>query len=241
MATNQFFRNNDYVLEQRLLDDLTEEMIKIFGIDVYYLPRNTGAVDEIFTEAPNSSFDRAIELEMYINTYEGFQGQGDLLSKFGLNVEDKLTLSVSRRRFFDEIGNPLSFLRPREGDLVYFPFTKGVFEIKFVEHEATFYQTGSLQYFELQLEKFSYNSETFSTGIPEIDSVYLTYSTTDENYLYLTQDGNNLITEDGYDIVKQDYILSEIDPSSQNDEFQIQSDTFTDFTIHDPFSEGGRY
>jgi hypothetical protein len=256
MATNFFFRNIDYSPEQNLLSDLTVEMIKIFGIDVYYIIRNMGNIDELFTEAAGSSFTHAIPIEMYINTYEGFQGQGDILSKFGLNVADKLVLSVARTRFQEDIGNDLraisafddeySLIRPREGDLVYFPLSNGIFEIKFVEHEKAFYQTGSLQYFELELEKFNYNSELFATGIPQIDAIYNKYSMTDAGYLFGTEDNRNyLITEDSNDLVQESYsilnVMSAADPSSQNQEFQILSDTFTDFTVEDPFSESGVY
>jgi hypothetical protein len=219
------------------MQNLADEMIKIFGIDCYYLPRNTNYIDPLFTEAPSSKFDVAIPLEMYINTYEGFQGEGDLLSKFGLNVADKLILSVSRRRFAEDIGSIYSLIRPREGDLVYFPFTNGIFEIKFVEHEASFYQTGSLQYFELQLEKFNYNSEQFNTGIANIDSIQQNYSVADSNFWYITEDGWDLITENNYDLVNETFILDKIDLGSQNEEFELLANTFVDFTVTNPFGD----
>lgn len=216
-------------------------MIKIFGIDVYYIIRNTGNLDKLFDEAAGSSFNIAIPMEMYINTYEGFRGEGDLLSKFGLNVADKLVLSVSRERFAEDIGAPYSLIRPNEGDLVYFPLSNGVFEIKFVEHEAAFYQTGALQFYELQLEKFSYNSETFNTGIPEIDNIQINYSNADDNYYLLTENGYNLVTEDNYNIELESFVPDLIDPTAQNEELQTLSNTFIDFSITDPFSENGRY
>jgi hypothetical protein len=238
MATNFFFRNTDYSPEQNLMQDLADEMIKIHGIDVYYLPRNTNYIDPLFVEAASSSFEIAIPIEMYINNYEGFQGEGDLLTKFGLSIADKLVLSVSRRRFAEDIGSPQSLIRPREGDIVYFPFTKGIFEIKFVEHEAAFYQTGALQYFELQLEKFSYNSERFSTGIPAIDSIQQNYSLGDDNFEYLTENSYNLITEDNYNLINEIYALSDLDPTNQNEEFENLADAFIDFSVTNPFSEG---
>jgi len=241
VATNFFFRNIDYTPEQNLLSNLTTEMIKIFGIDVYYIIRNTGNLDKLFDEAAGSSFNIAIPMEMYINTYEGFRGEGDLLSKFGLNVADKLVLSVSRERFAEDIGAPYSLIRPNEGDLVYFPLSNGVFEIKFVEHEAAFYQTGALQFYELQLEKFSYNSETFNTGIPEIDNIQINYSNADDNYYLLTENGYNLVTEDNYNIELESFVPDLIDPTAQNEELQTLSNTFIDFSITDPFSENGRY
>lgn len=235
MPTSFFFRNSDYNPEQNLLQNLADEMIQIFGIDCYYLPRTTNYIDKLFDEAPTSSFNVAIPLEMYINDYEGFQGEGDLLSKFGLNVADKLTLSVSRRRFAQDIGSIYNLIRPQEGDLVYFPFTTGIFEIKFVEHERSFYQTGSLQYFELQLEKFNYDSEQFNTGIANIDSIQQNYSVADSNFWYLTEASYDLITEAGYDIVNETFVLDEIDPSTQNEEFVALANTFVDWSVTNPF------
>lgn len=241
MATNFFFRNTDYNPEQNLVQDLVTEMIKINGVDVYYIVRDTGAEDKLLTEAASSTFHLAVPIEMYINSYAGFQGEGDLLTKFGLSIADKLVLSVSRERFSEEIGGPLDFVRPREGDLVFFPFTQGIFEIKFVEHEDAFYPVGSLQYFELQLEKYNYNSEIFNTGIPEIDSVMKSYSVAENAFYYLTEDDFDLYylqTEDGYELTQETYDLEAGDSEAQNNEFQVLSDGFIDFSIQDPFSEG---
>jgi len=241
MATNFFFRNTDYNPEQNLVQNLVTEMIKINGIDVYYIVRRTGAEDKLLIEAANSSFHLAVSIEMYINSYSGFQGEGDLLTKFGLSIADKLVLSLSRERFEEEIGTPLQFVRPREGDLVFFPFTKGIFEIKFVEHEDAFYPVGSLQYYELQLEKFNYNSEIFDTGIPEIDSVMNQYSVAENAFFYLTEnpfDEYYLTTEDGYEFTQENYDLEGDDDEAQNTEFQTLADGFIDFSIKDPFSEG---
>jgi hypothetical protein len=241
MATNFFFRNTDYIPEQNLLNNLATEMIKIFGVDVYYIIRTTGTTDPLFTEAASSSFTLAVPIEMYINTYEGFRGEGDLLTKFGLSIADKLVLSVSRERFAEDIGSQYSLIRPNEGDLVYFPLSKGLFEIKFVEHEAAFYQTGALQYYELQLEKFNYNSETFNTGIADIDAVQANYSTSIDNFYILTEDGYHLQTESGYDIELETFALDATNSVNQNQEFQTFANTFVDFSITDPFSEGGKY
>jgi len=243
MPTSFFFKNNTYQNEQRLWQNLADEMIKIFGVDCYYVIRNTNSsnIDKLFDEAPTSSFTTAIPMEMYINTYEGFQGEGDLLTKFGLSIADKLVLSVSRRRFAEDIGSIYGLVRAREGDLVYFPFSNGLFEIKFVEHEASFYQNGSLQYYELQLEKFNYNSEVFNTGIPAIDAVQHNYSTADDNFYYLLETGDHFITQDGYDLVQENDTLDNIDPINQNVEFETLANTFIDFSITNPFSEDGEY
>ena len=237
MATNFFFRNSDYSPEQNLIDDLVQEMIKINGTDVYYILRDTNGVDPLLESAPNSLFNIAVPIEMYINSYSGFQGEGDLLTKFGLSIADKLVLSVSRSRFGEDIGSMYDLIRPREGDLVFFPFTKGIFEIKFVEHEDAFYPVGNLQYYELQLEKFNYNSERFNTGIPEIDSTQTSYSVADDNFAYMTQNGFDLITESGYDLVSEQYSMELPDPASQNKSFDTAALEFIDFSVTNPFSE----
>jgi hypothetical protein len=237
VGTNFFFRGTDYNPEQNLLQDLATEMIQIFGVDVYYVIRTTNYIDPLFTEAPTSRFNIAVPIEMYINSYDGFAGDGDLISKFGLNVADKLTLSISRTRFAEDIGSVYSLIRPQEGDLVYFPLTKGIFEVKFVEHEAAFYQTGALQYFELQLEKFNYDSEIFATGIPAIDSIQTTYSVADYNYTYLTENNYSLYTEANYNIVNELFGLDESSPISENEEFVTLENTFVDFSETNPFGD----
>jgi hypothetical protein len=238
VATNFFFRDSDeFIPEQILLQDLTDEMIQIHGMDVIYILRNTNYIDPLYDEAPTSSFTVAVPIEMYLESYEGFQGDGDVLSKYGLSTADKMNLSISRRRFAQDIGSNYDLIRPREGDLVFFPLTKGVFEIKFVEHEATFYQTGTLQYYQLQLEKFNYNSEIFNTGVAVIDQIQTTYSVADSNFWYLTEDDYDLVTEDGYDLVGEDYVLETIDEITQNEEFETLANTFVDWSIGNPFGD----
>ena len=241
MSTSLFFNLYEVTPEQNLLNDLAEEMIKIHGINVYYIPRKHVNIDALFGEDSASEFDNAILIEMYLKNYLGFGGDGDMMSKFGLMTSDTLTLCVARRRFDEEIGRQFNFVRPQEGDLIYFPFTKGIFEIKFVEHEATFYQTGALQFFELRCEKFNYSDEKINTGIADIDNAQINNSTASDNFRILTEAGNWLITQDGNDIVKEDYARDTTVSGAENDFFQDQSNTFIDFTIADPFSEGGRF
>ena len=210
----------------------------MYGVDVYYVIRTTGDVDPLLEEAPSSSFNTAIQIEMYIDSYEGFQGEGDLLTKFGLSIADKLTLSVSRRRFAEEIGGNYGLERAQEGDLVYFPLSGGIFEIKFVEHETTFYQTGALQFYQLQLEKFNYNSERFNTGIATLDAIQHKYSTADSNFEFISEDGlSYFVSEDGYDFVNENFTLDVIDPINQNEDFVQMANTFVDFSETNPFGE----
>jgi len=130
-------------------------------------------------------------------------------------------------------------IRPNEGDLIYFPFTKGIFEIKFVEHEATFYQTGSLQFYELRCEKFNYSGETIDVGIEDIDNVEKTYSTASDNFYILTEDGFYLTDADGNPLVLAEFDEDNLLIGSENEFFQLTANSFIDFSVTDPFSEGG--
>jgi hypothetical protein len=163
MPTNQFFKNFNSLPQQELLNDLSREVIQINGIDVLYLERIAGNKDDILNEDASSRFTKSREVEMYINTPEGFQGAGDVVSKFGLDVQDELVLIVNKQRFTDEVFNAA----PREGDLIYFPLGKGLYEIKFVEHEKPFYTLGKNTVYEITCELFRYSNEIFD--IPKIE------------------------------------------------------------------------
>lgn len=227
-------------MEQQLIDDLVVESIRIYGHDLYYLPRTLVKVDSVLTEDTISEFNGFYMLEMYIKNVEGFGGQGDFLSKFNLQINDTVTFTVSRRVFSEEVGSYTSQVRPKEGDLIYFPLNKKLFEIKFVEHEAIFYQMGSLQTFDIQCELFVYNNEKLNTGIKEIDDIEKNYSTSMSGYGILSEGGLFLQDEDGYDLVQEKYDINTADPIADNDEIQTESNNILDFTELDPFSETGR-
>lgn len=178
-STNLYFNNFDFTQEQELIENLIIESIKVYGIECYYLPRTLVAKDELFGEDALAKFDFAYPIEMYIKSVDGFQGDGDFLSKFGLEIRDSMVLTVSKRRFEDEIhisdSTPVNeeqgIGRPSEGDLVYFPLNGKIFEVKFVEHEAIFYQMGKLQTYDLSLELFEYSHESIDTGIDVLDNI----------------------------------------------------------------------
>jgi len=169
MATNSFFRPKK--VDQNLIEDLVIESIKIHGYDMLYLPRTLVKEDELFGEDVLSKFTAAVPVEMYIENVDGFEGESDFISKFGLEIRDTVTFSVSKKRFEHEIGTVSStkITRPMEGDIVYFPLTKGMFEIKFVEHEDPFYQSGKRYVYKLNCELFQYSQEDFDTGDTGID------------------------------------------------------------------------
>ena len=167
--------------EQGLAQDLIDEHIKIHGSTVYYLPRTLNNVDNLFHETTTASFTAAVQIEMYMKSYDKFDGlQDDTITQFGLRNNDALTWVVSKRRWQEEFdGNfagQLADDRPAEGDLIYFPLTKGLFEIKYVEHQSDMYQLGDFYSYELRCELFEYSDEEIDTGVDEIDAIELEQS-----------------------------------------------------------------
>ena len=172
MPTNVFF-NQAVESEQNLVEDLVVESLRMYGHNCYYLPRTIVNEDTILGDAANSSFDDAYEVEMYLDGVDGFEGEGDLYAKFGVEVRDSATFTISRRtweRFVSLDANLATGLRPNEGDLIYFPLSKSLFEIKFVEHENPFYQLGKLFVFKMTCDLFEYSGEDFDTSIEALDT-----------------------------------------------------------------------
>ncbi|MAE81593.1 MAG: hypothetical protein CMB80_02565 [Flammeovirgaceae bacterium] len=169
MARNPHFK--DYSGEQNVVEDLSIEIIKSMGRDMVYVPRTLVNKDELFGEDTISKFDDGYQLEMYIASVDGFEGEGDVLSKFGIEIKDRMDLIVSRKRFDETVGIYEEITRPKEGDLIYFPLSKTLFEINFVEHENPFYQLGKLFTYRLSCEVFTYSQEEIDTGYSDIDTV----------------------------------------------------------------------
>jgi len=170
MPTNLYF-SPAVRTEQFLYEDLIIEGLRLYGQETYYIPRTAITTDEILNEE-YSQFESSYMVEMYIANTEGFEGEGNLLSKFGLEIRDQATFVLARRRFDQLVNmdsNKVAFERPREGDLIYLPLSKSLFEIKFVEHEQPFYRLSDLPIYELQCELFEYSAEKFETGINELD------------------------------------------------------------------------
>lgn len=216
MATNFYFNNFSNSMEQNLIEDLIIESIRIHGHDVWYINRSITAKDEILNEDDLSVFDQAYMIEMYIKNVEGFEGEGDFLSKFGLQIRDSITFTVAIRSFNQEVGLHTEDVRPFEGELIYFPLNNKIFKIMHVEHEAIFYQMGQLQTYDLRCELFEYSNERFETGIPEVDNVLADYVTT-------TQDAIDNI--ENYDL------------AADNESIETIGSDFLDFTETNPFGE----
>lgn len=217
MPVNSYFSNYTRPSEQNLIEDLVVESIKMFGIDIYYVTRKYENVDNILNEDDTTTFDSANLVEMYVKSNEGFGGEGDFFSKFDLQMKDQLTMTVSIRSFNQYIlSQKPEILRPREGDIIFFPFNNKFFDITHVEHETVFYQTGKLQVYDLTCELLEFSNERFETGVPQID---------EHSVVFRTDDVDSLTD------------LFAKSPSAKNIFFETEKDTFIDDTEFDPFKE----
>lgn len=238
MATNFFFNNFQSSQEQLLLENLIIESIKIYGQDMYYIPRTLNNYDDVYGADDQSSYDNAYPIEMYIKSVDGFSGDGNFMSKFGIEIRDQVVFSMSQRVFNEEVGTFTSQVRPNEGDIIYFPLNKKPFIIRYVNKFEMFYQLGALQTWEVTCEVFEYSSESFNTGIPEIDNLQKQYSINQYDWAVKTEAGDYLTDEQGNLILLEGASVSDIITNADNDWIQQESDQFVDFSAVDPFSEG---
>ena len=175
MGLNPYFQQGA-VSEQNLVQDLINEQLRMYGVEVYYLPREYGTTTTVIREVIQSSFNNAYPLEAYVDTYDGYEGVGTLLSKFGVQELDDLVLIISKERYEDYISPLIKNIpnielttRPKEGDLIWFPLGDRLFEIKYVEHEKPFYQLQKNYVYELRCELFRYEDEVIDVGVEDID------------------------------------------------------------------------
>jgi len=211
MPTNVYVNNFESSPEKRLLEDLIIESIKFYGQDMHWIPRKSVNEDQIFGEDTLSKFDVTYNIELYIKNIEGFEGEGDFISRFGLEIRDQVTLTMAQRRF-EELGS--GYPRPREGDLIYMPLNKKLFEILHVEHESIFYQVGELPVYDLRCELFRYSSEAIDTGIDDIDK--------------LENEFSNVVTADDETSMPDNAI-------SDNKKIEDEADSILDFDESNPF------
>jgi hypothetical protein len=227
MATNPYFNHLTYNPTQTMMEDLLVESIKMYGMDIIYLPRTLIDVDSIWGEADHEQFNSGVAIEMYLNNVEGFEGNGDLMSKFGLQIRDQATFWVSSRRFQEEFESTdlaynqldgttqLTRIAPREGDLLYMPMNGKLFEIMFVQDEKMFYPQGKRMLYELTCELFERSHEDFNIANTLID---ISGTETDFGGMYPQSN-----TE-----------TSGVDDSN---EFGIGRDNIFDFSEDNPWSE----
>lgn len=280
MATNRYFKQYNYNRERDVLQGLVVESIKTIGFDVKYIPRTIVERDDLYGEAVLSKFESAPTVEMYVKSTEGFEGEGDTITRFGLEIRDAVTFTIARKRWLqirtpkanDEVGynihlessnindmENMSLLqledggisnlysidsdRPREGDLVWWAEPAALFEIKFVEHEAQFYQTGIIHSYDLRCEMFTYSSERFNTGVSEIDSVQTDYSLDVLDWGMLLENGSILLMEDTTPAVQEVHGDTSAtgmwtvrhDMTANNQFFMVNSTPFIDLSESNPF------
>lgn len=216
--------------------------MKIYGFDVFYLPRETANLDEILNEDPLNKYRNAYPLEMYLSNISGFEGEGDLLTKFGVEIRDTATFIVSKRRWEQAVAKKGTTLqldtRPAEGDIIFFPLTKSFFEIRRVETRDPFFQVGKLYVYKLECELMQYSSESIETGIQGIDNLPAEKSLDVGSYEVLLEDGSDMLLEyfTPARLILEDFDITQIDKTSQNENFKAEIDIL-DFSERNPFGE----
>lgn len=222
MATNFYFNNYNATNEQELAEQLVAEALSMYGMDLFYVRRDVINSDQVIVDDRYSIFTKAFPIDMYLRSVDGFGGDGQFLSKFDIEIRDQIVMSVANRTFKNEVtDSDPNLVRPREGDLLYFPLNDRLFEIKYVDKKVLFYQFGALQAFDLTCEVYEYNNEMFNTGFDQIDNI---------GKLYMRDNANT------YPIS-----IDQADPLARNDAIQTEANTIIDFTEKDPFSENGTY
>ena len=252
MPTNVFFERGGTTSEKRLLEDLISENIQIHGHDCYYLPRKLINRDLVLNEDTLSKFNTAYLIEMYFEG-DSFQGEAELMSKFGLEIREDTTFVVSKRRFEELVSDNANLIaagRPNEGDLIYLPLMKSFFEILFVEDQEPFFQLNNLPVYKLRVTRFEYASEKIDTGISELDKLEDSRSMDMLNYKTSLEDGSGSLQMESefgthYFIGEEFSIETQSKDAADNTAFETDAgfdtvstgDDILDFTERNPFGE----
>ena len=258
MAINHFFQGGDGIgntNEKSLYEDLIIEGLKIYGHDVYYLPRTLVNRDLILGEDSLSKFDDSYLIEMYVETTEGLAGEQELINKFGLEIREETTFMLSKRRWMDAVDSYHTMIkegRPNEGDIIYYPLMNKFFEISFVEDQEPFFQLGNLPVYKLRARTWEYSSEKLDTGVTDIDSAEDQYSLDQLAHQFMLEDGtgslqleNDSVNGDANYFINEAYNLQTQSTYAQNLDLDSQagfntedtSDDILDFTERNPFGE----
>jgi len=216
--------------EQNLLENLIIESIKIFGEEVWYIPRTSVKPDIILGEDVLSQFTGIFPIEAFLNNIEGWGGNGELMTKFGIQVQDEATFIISRRRWMESVSlqtdNIILSTRPDEGSLIYFPKTQAFFEITFVDHLNPFYQLNKFYIFSMQCSMFRYSSESISTGNAEVDQHALDNSLNQLDYILTGQNNLPILDQLGNPIITQEFDSRTPQPTP-NDGQDLKTETKT--------------
>ena len=216
MATNHYLNLYKNRTEQNLIESLTIESIKFYGMDLQYLPRDTLERDGIFGEDIRTNFNSNYLIEMYLESVDGWGGDGNLLANFGMQIKDTAELIVSKKRFQDTVYGQQ---RPTEGDLIYIPMSNSLLEINFVEHENPFYQLGKLYTYKLTVENYTYDHSDFDTGQDTIDKINTDYSF------------SNIMNERDNSDIEQEANIVVIEETNPKDDFEniVEPDPYNEF------------
>lgn len=243
MSTNFYFQSGNTsgtTNEQRLVEDLVIESLKIYGHDVFYLPRQSEDLDGILGEDALAYFDQAYPLEMYLENVQGFEGEGELFTKFGFEFRSSATFVVAKRRWEEGVVQNATVQlpdRPAEGDLLFFSKTKTFFIIKYVDFLNPFYQLGKIYTFKLQCDVFEFSSERIDTGIDEIDTITDKISQDMYRFQILLESNDLLLNSSDDSVILEQYATTDTDPQADNDKFEEEAEGILDFTAFNPFGE----
>ena len=244
-TVNQYFQSGKSIgvaSEQNLYEDLIIESMKIYGFEVYYLPRKAAGYDDILTENTGNYYENAYPIEMYMENVQGFQGEGELLTKFGLEVRDSANFVVARKRWSEIIGstgNSILSERPAEGDIIYFPLTKGFFEIRKVDGHEPFYQVGKLYTFKLYCELMQFSNERFNTGVAEIDEITAGFDLSIDNFELVQENDESILLETNEltPMIQEGYTSDKPFVLADNEKFEKEKDSVLDFSERNPFGD----
>ena len=258
MAINHHFQGGNGIgnqNEKNLYEDLIIEGLKIYGHDVYYLPRTLVNQDLILGEDSLSKFDDSYLIEMYVETTEGLAGEQELINKFGLEIREETTFMLSKRRWNDAVDSYHTMIkegRPNEGDIIYYPLLNKFFEISFVEDQEPFFQLGNLPVYKLRARTWEYSSEKLDTGVADIDSAEDQFSLDQLAHQFTLEDGSgalqlendsvdgtkNYLINEEYNIQTQSTYADNLDLDAQAGfNTEDTSDDILDFTERNPFGE----
>ena len=244
------FRAIGSAQEQKTIENLIVETIEIYGQDIYYVPRTIVNKDTVFGEDSDTKFESAKAIRAYVNNVEGWEGQGELLSKFGVRIEDKTTFIFSRDKFKEHVDDSTVLNvegRPNEGDLIWFPTTKHLFQIMFVEAEKPFYQLGKGYVWECQCELFEYSDEEIDTGITDLDNIETAFANAITVGLVAGGSGTFTAGETvtggtssaSWTTATYNTIQNTNSEYDQNNDFETADNDIIDFTETNPFGTVG--
>jgi hypothetical protein len=241
MPINTYLNSYENDNEQNLIDDLIVECNDIFGVEMMYVPRILVSKDELYTESDVSEFRSAHAVPVFIESVEGFKGDGNYLSRFGIEIRDQLDLSIPIRTFQDEVAtleDDVDLNRPREGDLIYFPQRDACFQIMFVDKRQLFYPLGTLYLYKMVVELFEYSGERFSTGIESLDALEQLYSPDLTLWAIHNEDGDYWIDESNNIIVSERYGNTQPEPWIDNEVIQDEANDHVVQSDDDPWTWG---